>query len=286
MSGAPPRPDAAYAACEDLVRAHDRDRWLAALFVPAAARPHVLALAAFSLEVARVRETVSGPLPGEVRLQWWADALEGRGHGDVSSHPVAAALLDTVARFSLPLAPLAALVEARRFDLYDDPMPTLNDLEGYAGETASVLLQAAAMVLAGGADPRSADAAGHAGVAYAVTGLLRALPIQARRGQVYLPLDVLARHGADADMVRSATATSELRSVLAEMRDHVRFHRDRAVKAIGMLAPEVRPAFVGLGLVDGYLRALDGQADPFGEVADVAGWRKPLSLWLFARRIR
>ena len=52
--------------------------------------------------------------------------------------------------FGLPLAAFDNLLEARIFDLYDDPMPTLNDLEGYAGETASALIQLGAMILAGG----------------------------------------------------------------------------------------------------------------------------------------
>ena len=58
------------------------------------------------------------------------------------------------------------------FDLYDDTMPTLNDLEGYCGETSSSLIRLGAMILADGSDPGAADAAGHAGVAYALTGLL------------------------------------------------------------------------------------------------------------------
>ncbi|HUG61600.1 MAG TPA: phytoene/squalene synthase family protein [Methylomirabilota bacterium] len=278
--------DDAYARCEALVRQADRDRWLAALFVPSEARRHVLALNAFSLEAARVREQVRDPLPGEVRLQWWIDAIEGHGHGDVSSHPVAAALLDSVARFKLSRPGLAALVEARRFDLYDDPMPSLNDLEGYLGETVSTLLQQAAIVLAGGGDPQSADVAGHAGVAYGLTGLMRALPVHARRGQVYLPADVLARHGADAAMVRGAETTPAIAAALAELREHARHHLQRAMAAMPSIDPRARPAFVGLGLVEPYLSALERQRDPFAAVADLAGWRKPLALWRFARRLR
>ncbi len=278
--------DADYAAAEALLREFDRDRWLAALFAPAERRRHVMALHAFSLEVARVREQVRDPMPGEVRLQWWVDALEGRGHGDVSSHPVAAALLDTVERFGLSRPGLVALVEARRFDLYDDAMPSLNDLEGYAGETASAVLQQAAIVLCGGEDPRSADAAGHAGVAYAMVGLMRALPIHAGRGQVYLPADLLARHGAGADEVRRAEATPGIRAALAELREHVRHHKSRALAALSAADPRARPAFVGLGLVDPYLGALERRADPFAAVADLPAWRKPLALWRFSRKIR
>ena len=127
-----------YAACEAALRGGgdaDRDAWLASLFIPQPARAHVQALYAFSREIARVPEIVSQPTLGEIRMQWWVEALEGARAAEASSNPVAAALLDTVSRFDLPAPALVALVDARRFDLYADPMPSLNDLEGYCGET-------------------------------------------------------------------------------------------------------------------------------------------------------
>src|SRR5271165_2540467 len=110
MHGPKPQPSKSdYAHCEDLLRRDDRDRWLASLFVPQALRPHIHALYAFSLEIARVREIVSEPLLGEIRFQWWRDALDGTGEAGAKANPVAAALFDTIARFSLPKAPLLEL---------------------------------------------------------------------------------------------------------------------------------------------------------------------------------
>jgi phytoene synthase len=99
------RLDEAHAHCGKLVRESDPDRYYAALFAPATERPHLLALYAFSGEIARVRETISGPMPGEIRLQWWRDALAGEARGSVADHPVAAAILDTVERYHLPGRP-------------------------------------------------------------------------------------------------------------------------------------------------------------------------------------
>src|SRR5262249_61241858 len=122
----------ALAHCEGLVRAADKDRFLSTLFAPAEHRNALLALYAFNLEIARVREVARGALAGEIRLQWWSDALEGRGEG----HPVAAALLATITRYQLLLEPFQTLLDARRFDLYEEPMRSLADLETYA-ESAS-----------------------------------------------------------------------------------------------------------------------------------------------------
>lgn len=278
-----------YRRAEAIVRDADRDRWLASLFVPADKRPHVLALIAFSGEIARVRDVIREPMPGEIRLQWWRDVLTGDARGEVQGHPIAAALLDTVRRFMLPKKPLLDLIDARTFDLYDDAMPTLQDLEGYAGETVSAVFQGAAMILCGGEDPRSADASGHAGVAWAMTGLMRSLPIHARRGQVYIPEDVLKRHGASAAMIRdagqgSSMADGAVRAALAEMREHARHHQDRALAAIGGIDRRARPAYVVLGLVPPYLRALE-RAAPFGPIADIPGFLKPWHLWRMARRL-
>ena len=166
----------AFRHCEELVREGDPDRYFAALFAPAAFRPHLFALAAFSLTIARIREAASNPMAGEIRLQWWRDALQGEARGDVRANPVAAALEDAIVTRRLGRQPFVDLIDARVFDLYDDPMPRVNDLEGYCGETASALIRLSGLVLAEGAEPGGAAAAGHAGVAYGITGLLRALP--------------------------------------------------------------------------------------------------------------
>ena len=60
---APGGKDAA-AFCADLVRTHDFARYVSTLFVPVIERRALLAIYAFNVEVSRVREQVSQPLPG------------------------------------------------------------------------------------------------------------------------------------------------------------------------------------------------------------------------------
>ena len=98
-----------YAHCEALVCAADKDRYLASLFAPADKRRHLYALYAFNVEIARVREVIRTPMAGEIRLQWWRDALNSAARavhasvegsslrGDVWANPVADALLTTIA---------------------------------------------------------------------------------------------------------------------------------------------------------------------------------------------
>jgi 15-cis-phytoene synthase len=275
----------AFAYSEALVRDGDPDRFYASLFAPADKRPYLFALYAFSLEIARVREAVSEPMLGDIRLQWWRDALQGEARGDVRANPVAAALDDTIVRFRLPRSALVSLIDARIFDLYDDPMPTVADLEGYCGETSSVLIRLASIVLADGADPGAADAAGHAGVAYGVTGLLRAFPWHARRGQIYIPGAVLGRHGVTREHIVSGRGGSGLVSALAEMREATRDHMERVRKLRATIPPAVAPAFLPVALVPAYLREMERRGyDPFRTVIDLPRWRKLWMIWRTARR--
>jgi phytoene synthase len=272
------------AELSDRVAAADRDRWLASLFVPEAPRVDIHALLAFSAEVASVRDHVSAPLAGEIRLQWWRDALADPAQG--RGHPLAEALADVIARHRLPVAALASLIDARVFDLYDDAVPSLNDLEGYLGETASALFQLSALILADGADPGTAELSGHAGVAYGLTGLMRALPLTSGRGQCFLPADRLAAHGASRETVVARQATPAVLATLAELRAAARRHLEIARDLWRQAPAAVRPAFLPLALVGPNLAALERHAaTPFADDLGMAALRRPLVLWWAARRL-
>lgn len=276
--------EASYSYCATLVRGLDKDRFLAVLFAPEAVRPHLLALGAFNVEVSRVRQMAREPMPGEIRLAWWREVLEGQGRGDVEAHPVAEALMDTLARCELPAASLVALTEARTFDLYDDPMPSLADLEGYAGETSSALIQLSALVLDRDRAPSVAEAAGHGGVALALTGLMRSFPTQAARGQCFLPLDLLKQHGGGREDAISGTPGAPLLATLADVRAAARRHQGQAAKALTGLDPSLAPAFLTLALVPGDLRALEKVRDPFRQTAGTSTFLRQVGIWRAARR--
>jgi phytoene synthase len=287
MTAAPQEPSSPAAHCEALVRAGDPDRYFATLFAPADKRPHLLALYAFSLEVARVREAVSEALTGEIRLQWWRDTLQGEARGDVRANPVAAALDATIVAFRLPRQALVDVIDARVFDLYDDPMPTLTDLEGYCGETSSALIRLASLILADGADQGGADAAGHGGVAYAIAGLLRAFPWHARQGRVYVPTAVLDAHGVAREDLLAGRGGEGLARALSDMRGVARRHLDAARAGMAAVPPRIAPAFLPIALVPAYLKVMDGSGyDPLHTVVDVPQWRKLWTLWRAAGRGR
>jgi phytoene synthase len=272
-----------YEHCGSLVHAHDRDRWLASLFVPADKRPHLHALYAFSIEIARIRDVVSDPTPGEIRMQWWTDALQGETRGDVRGHPVAHAFLDTIAKCGLPRADFTALIEARRFDLYDDPMPDFAALRAYCEATSSSLFGIAAKIVSG-QENAVGEAAHSAGIAYGLTGLLRDLPLQAARGQCFLPADLLAKHRASPGDIVARQDSPAVRGALAELRAITRAHLAQADAALNLLNPYARAAFLPLAVLPPYLVAMERRgSDPFTNPAEVSQLRRQWRLWRASR---
>jgi len=273
--------------CQAILKDRDPDRFAASLYCDPAHRPGVMALYAFHLELARVRETVHDPMPGEIRLQWWRDLLDGAGHGDVRGHPVADALLMTIERYRLPRAPLVAMTEARIFDLYDDPMPEMNTFEGYAGETHGALFQLVALVLNDGADPGTGTLAGHAGVAEAIAAVVRALPHHLRRGQMFLPSDVLARHGTSANRVVAQPEETGTRAAVAELAEHGRHHLHRCRESGTHVPAAVAPAFLPLVLVHPVLCSVERRSyDPWSSDVETPRLSALWRLWQGSRRMR
>jgi len=270
----------AYAICAALVRKHDADRHVATLFAPADRRAPLHALYAFSLEIAGIRAAAKAPMPGEIRLQWWREVLSGERATEGEGHPVGLAIRDTIAGNRLPLQPLLDLIDARAFDLYDEPSEDWTALEGYCGETSSALFSLASIILARGEGAADPDAAGHAGVAYALTGLLRAFPWHARRGQVFLPQSLLTAVGLDREDIVSGADSPELRAVLAEMRTRARDHLAKFRAAKERLAPEMRPAFLPLAMAERYLAPMEERKyQPFRTVIDIANWLRIWTMW-------
>jgi 15-cis-phytoene synthase len=270
----------AFAYCAELVRKADRDRFIASLFAPAERRGALHALYAFNIEAARVREAAHAPLPGEIRLQWWRDVISGERADEAQANPVAAALLGTIECHRLAPARLLDLVEAHRFDLYDDPMASLTDLEAYAGRTSSAVFALAAQILAGVEDE---SVGGPAGMAYAIAGLLRTFPQHAARGQLYVPLDLLERHQVRLHDVFAARSSGGLKAALAELRNLARCQLAAAGEGLRALPPLAVAAYLPLALVRPSLDLLQG-GEPFAP-AEIPRWRRQWLIWRASRNM-
>ena len=260
-----------------VARDGDPDRALAALFAPRAGRAGLLALIAFNGELARIAEQVSEPDLGAIRLQWWREAVARAASGETTGHPVADALGATIGRHELSRDRLAAMIDARGFDIATRIMPDQRALETYLQDTAGALFALTSACL--GARGSAVElAAAQAGLAYGLTGLMRSLPMHAALGRVDLPATALLRHEMSPDDVLTGKAGDGLADLLAECRTEAAAAFEEARSQVRALDAEARAAFLPLALVEPYLAAL--ARDPLHKVTNI----NPLyRLWGLAR---
>jgi phytoene synthase len=208
--------------------------------------------------------------------------LEGRGHGGVEGNPVAAELLRAITAHELPREPLSRLIEAHQFDLYNDPMPDMAALEDYLVDTTSTLFSLGARVI-GEASDAIDHLARHAGLAQGIARLFAALPFDAERRQLFVPLQLLESHGSGAEEVFARTATPKLRAALDELIGEARTHLNTAFELLSELAPNVQPLFLPLALLRYDLTQISRKnAHPFAPPI-----RSPLrTLWMLWRASR
>ncbi|QAU46924.1 phytoene/squalene synthase family protein [Bradyrhizobium guangzhouense] len=246
MSSAGTPPDTV-TYCADLVRSHDFPRYVSTLFAPATERRALLALYAFNVEIVRVRDQVTQPLPGEIRFQWWTDLFSGLVHGSAEGNPVAAELLRAIRDFDLPVEPLSLLVDEHQFDLYNDPMPTMTALEGYLAATSSALFTLAARIM-GEASDAAEHLARHGGLAQGIAQVIANLPRDASHRQLFLPQQLLASHGCAMEDVFAGKETPNLHAALNQLIGDARQHLGTASSLLVKLPSSARPAFLPLSL--------------------------------------
>jgi phytoene synthase len=208
--------------------------------------------------------------------------LLGAGHGGIEGNPVASELLRAIQKFRLPVDRLARLVEEHQFDVYNDPMPTVSALEGYANDTSSALFALAARI----AGPPSAvtdHLARHAGLAFGFVQAINAMPRDAARRQLFVPLQLLQKHGSGMEQVFAGKQTSQARTAIDELIAAARQHLDTAMALLAEMPQEMRPIFLPLAIVRRDLTRLSrADNDPF-----VPHFRSRFStLWLTWRASR
>jgi phytoene synthase len=274
--------------CEAQIREFARDRYLATLFAPASQRTDLHALYAFDIEIARIPLLTHEPMAGEVRLQWWREVLQGEREGEAQANPVAAALLVTLARHPrVDRAELVAILDARTADLYDDPIETVAALDDGADAAAGAVVRTAMRILS--PDLRSDVPAMSrlAGFALAVSEIARQFARDASRGKVYLPREIMARHGVSVADVTAGRNGEGLRAALRELSGEAR-QRMVFLKELSREAPAaVGPAVLPASVVPLYLDRIDREGfDPFHDAVDVPQWRRQWAMWRASRLFR
>ena len=149
----------------------DPDRLRAAVFADKAGRERLQLLYAFHYELAKVPELVSEPMIGQIRYQWWRDAVAEIYEGKpVRKHEIATPLAEMLLEHDVPRFWVDRLIDGRERDLDPRPFVNLDEAKEYCRQTSGVLMQIAVKLL--GSEP--SEAVLSAGEAWGLTGLARA----------------------------------------------------------------------------------------------------------------
>lgn len=241
--------------CARQVRRYDRDRYLTALFAAPDRREALFAIAAFNLEIAKIREVVTEPLLGEIRLQWWRETIDEIAAGTVRRHEVAVPLASAIRRFGLTCGHFQRIIDARAFDLKDRAPADLAELEAYAEATAAPLNRLALEVLEVSGEDAERVAA-FLGRATALTGLLRAIPFHARHRRVYLPTALVEEVSVQMGELFELRPHAGLARAVERLAAVAARHLDAARQAGKALPRAASPVLLQAVLADGHLRVL------------------------------
>ena len=267
--------------CAQLLRRQDADRYLTAIFAPGDRREALFALYAFNLEVSRARETVSEPFMGLIRLQWWRDAIGDIYQGRVRAHEVVRPLATAIRKHGLSQALFERLIATRERDLDMEPPVDLAALVDYAHGSSGTLVELALEIL-GDPTPPVREAGNASGVAWALTGLLRAVPFHASRRRLYMPANLMAEARLTPVELFERGPSPCLPPVVRAVAGEAAAWLFRARQYARQVPRKFQPALLPAALAATYLRRLAAAGyDPFdARVQQTPPWR----VWNLALR--
>jgi len=234
---------ASYAECKRLNSLHGKTYYLATLLLPERKRPYVHALYGF----ARYADEIVDDLASTLSPQEKADALRTWSSGVLadlksgrSSDHIGRALVDTVQTFNIPHQHFVDFLHSMEMDLTITQYQTFNDLHEYVYGSAAVIGLEMVPIL-GYSDERAFDAAQKLGIAFQLANFIRDVAEDLDRGRVYLPLQELAEHGVNREVLEKRELTPEIIAALKFQIARVRSLQAEANEGIRYLDKESRP---------------------------------------------
>ncbi|KLO04758.1 hypothetical protein SCHPADRAFT_884210, partial [Schizopora paradoxa] len=111
-----------FAYCRDFVKKHDRDSYLTSQFFPKNLQGYCFAVRSFYIELAMIQDSVTNVIIGEMRMQFWKDAVKSISEASSSlfappRHPIALALHEASKKVHIAPYHLKRIVEAREGEL-------------------------------------------------------------------------------------------------------------------------------------------------------------------------
>jgi squalene synthase HpnC len=190
-------------------------------------------------------------------LAWWRRQLEAMYAGE-ASHPVFVALRGTVARHAIPQAPFADLIRAFEQDQTVTRYPSWEDVYAYCRYSANPVGRLV-LYLCGYSDPERQRLSDATCTALQLANFWQDVAVDLEKDRVYIPLEVLARHGYPLQDLYARRMTPAFREVMREI-----VARARELFVAGLPLPSMVDRRLALDLdlfSRGGLRVLDKIAE-------------------------
>jgi 15-cis-phytoene synthase len=204
--------------------------YFALVFLPRAERDAFRSVYRFLRAADDVADSGLPAAEGRARLGAFRRELDAVYAGQ-ATHPMALRLAETVRRYRLPRAHFDEILGALDEDVAGPTFATLPELERWCAAMSSSLGYLCLHLL--GATGAGAHAhARDLGIALQLANIVRDVDEDAGRGRLYLPLDLLAAHGADPGQILArqyspafarveAALAARVRGLVAEARAHL-----------------------------------------------------------------
>ena len=231
--------DRAFERCADVTARSGSNFYLAFLPMAPARRDGIFAVYAFCRVVDDIVDEPAEGTDPRRELDLWRERVGDivRGRVAKGSPEVALALAETHRRYRLREEDLLAVIDGVAMDIGDAPRHAKrSDLALYCERVAGRVGCLCLRVFGVGDEARPYALA--LGEAFQLTNILRDVPRDADIGRMYLPLELLARHGASEADVLAGRRTPQLGAVLHELGDEALGLFDRAE---GLVEPSQRP---------------------------------------------
>ncbi len=241
--------------CASVTRNHDYDRFLITLFAKNDVRENLYSLYAFNHEIAKIREAVSEPMLGEIRLEWWREAIEGIANSNPRNHEVVLALSSTFHQHNLKTDMFNKIIDARAADIYDKNPANFSEFKKYLSCTSGNLMETAAWIV-GERDAHVLSLSNKVGVAWGLIGTLRALRYHISLKKISLPQDLLDQHGVSKKEIFSMEATDGLRAMIEVICMEAERYLHEITSQKNIIRKNVKPLFLLTSLSRSYINMI------------------------------
>ncbi|KAL0083754.1 Squalene/phytoene synthase [Phycomyces blakesleeanus] len=265
--------------CSDSVRQGDYEAYLAVSFFPSHLRDTQLAIRAFNVEIASIRENVSNPTIGKMRMQFWKDTIDNVYKGKPPQQPIALALAESLKHTQLSSMWFKRIITERTTNLDDHQFMTIQDMETYSENTATSVLYLQLESL-GLRDVQADHAISHMGKMMGITTFLRSFPFHLGQKRSVLPAQITAKYGISQEDLFRQGQVEGLEDAIFEVATAA---NDQLLTARSMLETVPQQAFPVLLAAVPYIKYLEKLEKANFNVFDPSlqrkDWKLPLSLW-------